>query len=251
MNKRQITSLQHPTVKHLMKLRQNHDYRDDHHLVIVSGVTLVKELVQDGFSIKTIVAENESLVPHGAQPEELVIANEDIIKKITGLHTTDGILAEIAKPTPGTLKDVKRLLVLDGISDPGNLGTLFRTALALKWDGVFLINQTCDPYNDKALRAAKGATFHLPFREGSWKELLKLVEENGLHLCVADLQGTPIDEVKKQTGGIALVMSHETRGASSQAIKNCQTVTIPINEKIESLNVAMAGGILMYVLGKL
>lgn len=252
MNKKQITSLQHPTVKHLMKLRQNRDYREDHHQVVVSGIKLVHELIKDGFAIKTLVAKNESLIPHGNKVDEVMVASEEIIKKITGLQAPDGLIAEIAKPKPSSLSGVQRLLVCDGLGDPGNLGTLLRTALALGWDGAFLINPICDVYNDKALRAAKGATFRLPLREGSWDDLRQLTSENKLKLWVADLKGDSVQEAVKQksSGGIALVMSHEAHGVSEQAATHCQAVTIPMSGKIESLNVAIAGGIIMYELGK-
>lgn len=249
MNRRHISSLQHPTIKHLAKLRQNSDYRDDHHAVVVAGTKLVHELVQDGFSLITIIATDESVIPPQAEADEIFLVTDEIIRKITGLKTNDGILAEITKPKQNDLSGVKKLLVCDGINDPGNLGTLLRTALAFDWDGVYLINPICDPYNDKALRAAKGATFRLPICQGSWDDLLALANKNNLNLWAADLKGKAVDEVAKNVG-MALVMSHEAHGLSEFAVKHCQRITIPMSGKIESLNVAIAGGIIMYELGK-
>ena len=129
----------------------------------------------------------------------------------------------------------------------GNLGTLLRTALALNWQAVFITNSSTDPYNDKALRAAKGATFRLPLMQGSWEDLNVLIKKHQMHVFVADKQGTQLSKITPQTP-ILLVLGNEAHGASSFAKERYKRICIPMNPQMESLNVASAGAILMYQL---
>lgn len=245
---KQITSLQHPIVKHFVKLRQNTDYRWDHQSVVVEGIKPVKE-VSLSQQVKRILAYDDTYLPPGISAEEILIVNDGIMKKVSGMQTPEGILAEVAMPKPASLKGMRYLIAFDRVSDPGNLGTLMRTALALGWEGAFLLPESCDPFNEKALRAARGATFRLPMAAGDWKDLKKLIEENKLEPVVADLQGISIKEFKAEKG-ILLVLGNEAQGISQEAEKMCQKVTIPMPGEMESLNVAVAGGILMYALIK-
>ena len=241
-----ITSLQNPLVKHLVKLRQNRDYRYDHHSLVIEGVKIINEVCRR-LPVKTLVALDESFIPIGCKADEILIAPMDLFEKITGLQSSEGLLAEIKMPPSASLKGLKRIIALDGVSDPGNLGTLLRTALALGWEGVFILNDSCDPYNEKALRAASGATFHIPIGTGSWKDLEALIKGNQLTPLAADTEGTPVETLSKQ-GNYLLILSNEARGLSEQAARISQKVSIPMPGPMESLNVAIAGGILMYAL---
>lgn len=246
MDIRTITSLQNPLIKHLMHLRQNHDYRETHGTVVISGFKLVKE-VSLHVPVKTLFVCDETLIPKEIKAESIFIVSENVMQKASGLKNPNGILAEVEMPKHKSLNGLKKIVALDKISDPGNLGTILRTALALHWDGAFILEDSCDPYNDKALSAAKGATFRLPIASGSWKDLEKLIKENGLAAFAADLEGIPLNEIK-HLDKMVLVLSHEAEGVSEEAAKRCDKVTIPISSDMESLNVAVAGGILMYVL---
>ncbi len=234
-----ITSLQHPLVKHLHKLRTSSSYRHAQKRALIVGQNLVKEI-----PIKTLLVVGEP--PKGLKFEECFIVTESIMKKITGLEAPEGIAAEVELPPLATLKNKKHVLVLDGVSDPGNMGTLLRTALALGWDGAYILHNSCDPYNDKALRAAKGATFRLPLRTGNWEELIELIKENKLEPIAADMGGKDVSSEKSKQ--IALVVGNEAHGLSEEARKFCTKVAIPMSGEMESLNVAVAGGILMYCL---
>lgn len=243
---RAITSLQHPLVKHLVKLRQNRDYRYDHHTLLIEGLKPVQEVCEH-LRPKLLVAVDESFIPPRCHDVECVIANEAVMQKVSGMVHPEGLIAEVPMPQASSLDKVQSLLVLDNISDPGNLGALLRTALALGWQGVFIVGESCDPYNEKALRAARGATFRLPLRQGSWSELQKLAQRNDLAPFVADLQGTPLQQVDKTVRPL-LVLSNEARGISNEAKAFCRQISIPLSGKMESLNVAAAGAILMYIL---
>jgi len=242
-----ITSVQHPIVKHIVKLRQNRDYRYDHNSLVIEGVKLISEISQDQ-RYKAVFALDESLLPKGIKSDEIFIVTESILHKISTLTTPEGIVAEISMPQPASLKGLNKIIILDGVGDPGNFGAILRSAIALGWDGVFILENSCDPFNDKAMRAARGATFRLPLAWGNWVELKKLIKANKLEPLVADLDGVNLADVKVDKK-IALVLGNESLGVSEEAKSICKSVTIPMPGKMESLNVSVAGGILMYALG--
>lgn len=171
-----------------------------------------------------------------------------------------------------SMPQLRRLLVLEGVQDPGNLGTLLRCATAFGWDGVWLLPGCCDPFNDKALRASRGASLRLPLVSGDWKQLEHVAAGNGLVLLAAEPeeleqeprqqmgqrqeQGQPtkaaggdwLQELRQQR--IALVMGTEGQGLSQRALSACRPVSVPMMGDMESLNVGIAGGILMFLLSE-
>lgn len=235
---RRITSLQHPLVKQCVKLRQDKEFREQEKAVLVSGIKLVSELSP----VKILIADREW--PE-ITAEETVITSPEIVKKITGLQNPEGVAAVVPLPPFADLSRSKKLVILDGLSDPGNVGTLLRTALALGWDGAFLTAGSSDPFNEKAIRAAKGATFRLPLCVGSWDALSLLL--TGRQVFIADAHGEPI-KGGSQKEKISLILGNEARGLSPQAKKIGNTISIPMSPEMESLNVASAGAILMYAL---
>lgn len=241
-----ITSLQHPAVKHLVKLRHNRDYREEHGSAIIEGIKMVTEVCQH-IAPKSLFVLDPSLIPSGLKPGTVVTVSEEVLAKITATPSPEGIVAEVPIPAQASLQGKKRLIALDGVNDPGNMGTLLRTALALGFEGAFLFHDCCDPCNDKALRAAKGATFQLPMRNGTWEELKAFADREGLPLYAADLNGTPASETRFPQG-LILVLGSEAHGLSLPTRVECQKITIPQRGAIDSLNVAVAGGILMYVI---
>lgn len=241
---KEISSLQHPLVKHLVKLRQNSDYRIDHHAIVIEGIKVIQEISKSQ-PFKTIVTTHPDLIPKNAKADETFIVTPEIIQKISGLKNSEEILVEVAMPKPSDLKNKKYIIALDRINDPGNLGTIIRTSLALGWDGLFFLDESCDPYNDKALRASRGAIFHLPTAKGSWKDLQKIIVDNKLKALVADIKGKPFREVSS-TEGIVLVLGNEAQGPSKEALSACSPITIPMPGEMDSLNVSVAAGILMH-----
>jgi len=246
MSKKILSSLQNPLVKHWVKLRQNADYRHEHKRVLIEGSKMVHEIALH-HPVYSIIALNESLLPKDTRAEEIYIVPEEILYKISGSLHPEGIIAEVAMPTPGTLKPNQKILVLDSISDPGNMGALIRTTLALSWDAICLVGSCCDPFNDKALRAAKGATFRLPLIHSNWKELKEFASTHKKEFIVADLKGKEPTEFAGKNNFL-LVLSNESHGVSEEAA-SYPKVSIPITGNMESLNVAVAGGILLFTLG--
>lgn len=237
---RSISSLQHPLVKRLVKLRDSRSFRAQEKSVLIVGVTLVSDVAAH-MPLKTLI----SVDPLPFNAKESYLAPPEVLKKIINISTDDLVAAEVELPAPSSLEGKKMIVVLDALADPGNVGTILRTAVALGWDGAFLTPNTADPFNDKALRAARGAPLFLPLRQGSWEELTELVRSNKMTVYVADIEGKELQEAvfKKP---LALVLGHETLGPSAQAKELGQAVTIPMESSMESLNVASAAAIIMY-----
>ena len=191
------------------------------------------------FPLKKLLLRSDLSVGDFPKAENTYLVDEAILKKISGLPQPEGAIATLALPKSTDLSSKKRLLILDHISDPGNLGTLIRSAYALQYDGVLFLGGV-DPFNDKALRAAKGATFHLPFSTN-------FNDVKNFTLFAGALDGKPIDECQPKEP-YAIIVSHESHGLSADLVKHAVRVTIPINPDVDSLNVAIAGGILLYAL---
>jgi len=235
MPPKKILSLQHPKVKHWVALRKERGYREEMGRMLISGKKVVEEL---SGPIEEVIA---------VEPAEGVtsLVTHEIMKKITGLQEPDGWAAEISLPPPSVFDKEKFILILDRVQDPGNLGTLLRTALALGWEGVILTGDTVDLFNDKAMRSARGATFRLPYTRKTHAELATWVK--GRQVWVADLEGEAASKVTLRPP-LVLVLSNEGQGVSEWAQKIGQKVSIAMKGEMESLSVASAGAILMYAL---
>lgn len=234
---REITSLQHPIVKSLTRLRKSRKERCQREQALLTDDTLIEELAEY-FALDLLLTSNRE---KRIKAKELFFVTPEILKKITGVESPETCAAVIAIPRPKAINCEANQLILDRISDPGNLGTLLRSARAFGFSEIVLTPETCDPFNDKALRAAKGSTFFLNITESSYADL----EEP----LVADRRGTPFTQVSAKRP-IRLLLSHESQGLSKWA-STCKTkISIPMLEGTESLNVASAGAILMHHFGE-
>jgi TrmH family RNA methyltransferase len=245
---REITSLQHPLIKHLVKLRDNRGYRYDSRSVVISGLNLIRELAPR-FTFRALLLAEKFEPEFRFSAKNVYKVPLEMIKKVTGLENPEPIAAEIEMPVQPSLTSLNFLLILDGIADPGNLGTLLRTACGLGWDGAFLTPRSADPFNDKALRAAKGATFKLPWKIGSIEELFDLLKKNKMVLFAADAKGKDFFNQPFRPP-LALALGNEAHGLAAPLKQNAELIAIPMEENMESLNVASAGAILMYTLKK-
>ncbi|KAA6423787.1 MAG: putative tRNA rRNA methyltransferase slr1673-like [Trebouxia sp. A1-2] len=204
------------------------------------------------------------------------------MNKMCGLQNSDGVqaVAEVDMPKFANLSDanttsLQRLLVLERLQDPGNLGTLLRTAVALGWDACFLLPGCCDPFNDKALKAGRGAAFKLPTAKGKWDELLHVMHRHDMqcygaspersdtaafaqqleakHAVLArqlsDLPQSSTKEAQDEVVGsnaMCIVLGSEGQGLSKTALEHSTPLAIPMTDRMESLNVSQAGAILMF-----
>jgi TrmH family RNA methyltransferase len=239
-----ITSLQHPLVKHLVKLRIDSSHRYECQALILEGVKPIQEV--STHITKLLYTPAYASVALSLSGEKWQVT-EAILQKISGMSSPEGIVAEIRMPPFVSLDNARHILALDGISDPGNMGTLLRTALALGWETIYFLPESCDPFNEKVLRAARGAHFKLTLAKGTALQLHQWVDKERIQALLADIQGKAPEEVPMASRRL-LVLGNEAHGASVEVRNFCQSVTIPMAGEMESLNVAIAGGILLYLL---
>lgn len=241
---RVLTSLQHPLVKHLTKLRADSAYRYKNQALILDGIKPIQEV--SSHIQKLLFTPSHASLAASFSVEKWQVT-EAILNKISGMVSPEGIIAEVRMPSFISLDKARQVLALDGISDPGNMGTLLRTALALGWDTVYFLPGSCDPFNEKAIRAARGAHFKLSLTKGHAEQLHEWVNRDQVQSVVADIEGNIPENIPFAKHRL-LVLGNEAHGASAAIRQFCQPVTIPMPGEMESLNVAVAGGILLYLL---
>jgi len=237
----QIKSLQHSIVKHCVKLRENGHYREQQRSLLITGKKQILELPSNIPLINLFCLEGHTPIRSANNHYSV---SDPILKKISGLLAPEPYVAEIGLPMP-KIQKLERLLICDKVSDPGNLGTLLRTALSFNFDAVFLLEGCVDPFNDKVIRAAKGALFHLPLFIGNWQQLLSLQIQYNLNLYQADLEGPSLLD-QSILLPFGLILGNESHGTSKEAKEHAASISIPISPSMDSLNVAIAGGVLMF-----
>ncbi|MCH9633271.1 MAG: 23S rRNA (guanosine-2'-O-)-methyltransferase RlmB [Chlamydiae bacterium] len=237
-----ITSSQNSIVKHLTKLRKDASYRKKEGKILLEGKKIILEALKK-HSLKSL------LIPENSKPIEghsFDYLKQDLAQKISSLKSCDGYFAEIQRPLNNELLSCEKILVIDHLQDPGNLGTLIRTALALNFEGIYIIDQSVDPFSPKVIRSSMGAALHIPIRQGDYQELQNLLNARSFHTFIANAQGNAIDKQDVQKP-FALILGNEAKGPQIEKFSNYKLISIPI-ENVDSLNVAVAGSLLMYQL---
>ncbi len=233
-----ITSSTNQTFKDLLKLKQK-KYRDEHYLV--EGDHLVDDALRHGVA-DLIITSDENY--RSSLPVFLI--SQGLMEKLAFTKTPQNVMARVKKVQENTLGDFNRYLVLDGLQDPGNIGTLIRTALALGIEQVILSDECVDLYNDKLLRSAQGAHFRISIIRGDLHELIPRLQANGVFVLATALSGgQPLDLIAKREK-MAFVLGNEGNGMNRDIIDLCDGIGFIEIEAMESLNVAIAGSILMY-----
>lgn len=222
---------------------------------VIEGVRLIEEAVGAGIAPALVLyaarAEDQPrahmlLERLRAATPEIYAVSDTVMQAMSSTEMPQGIVAVvpfIALPLPATPQFV---LILDAVRDPGNVGAILRSARAAGVDVVFCAPATADPYNDKVLRAAMGAHFHVPLRVAQWKDIREALRDIQ-HIYLADAHGE-IDYVRADwSPPVALIIGSEAEGASDMG-KEIATVhvSIPMRGGAESLNAAMAATVLLF-----
>lgn len=243
---KEITSPQNSLIQDLVKIRDDPRKRNSVKRIVIEGVKLIEDVALVS-PLKVVLAKEKKILERFSA-EESYLVSEAVLKKLSSTENPEGVVALVPMPSIVFPKNLSRLLVLDRLQDPGNVGVLMRSAFALGWDAVFLVTGTADPFNDKALRSAKGATFRLPIERGGLTRLQEIVAEHKLKLLAADMLGEPLPQTKVHCRHIALALGNEGQGLSQELKDAAMKISIPMRPGAESLNVASSGAILMYEL---
>lgn len=249
-----ITSLHNPAI---VRARSLHRRKGRHAqgAFLVEGVRSVREALARAAPVRALILcpemlDEEARAAFAATGHATLRVSEPVMRGLAGTESPQGVVAVVALPERALpALDPRRslVLVLDGVRDPGNVGTLIRTAAAAGCAAVVTTAGAADAFNPKVVRAAMGAHFHLPVvAEADWDwlgpELATLPAVYGAEMAAA----TPYDAVDWR-GGAALVIGHEDRGLSDEARTWCRArVTIPMPGAFESLNAAVSGAVILF-----
>lgn len=234
-----ITSIHNETIKSLKKLYKK-KYRDQENCFLVEGHHMVNEALASGMADLVITTDSNYQCDC-----DVLIVSETVIKHLSETKTPQNVLARCRKPDNKIVAG-HRYLILDGVQDPGNVGTMIRSALAFGFDQVILSDDSVDLYNDKVLRSTQGALFHISVIRSQLKALIPELKQKGVKVIGTSLQSAvPIDDINT-VDQMAFVMGSEGQGMHDDILSLCdQALYIPITT-MESLNVGVAAGIIMH-----
>lgn len=247
-----ITSTQNPRIRALRSLRHA-KARAEAGCYLVEGEKLCAEALRDAY-VQTLLVDVEKQAHYAALIEkarDVILAPAHVVAAVSEAKTPQGIVASVRFPVPLDLDQAQGfVLALDGVQDPGNLGTMLRTAEAAGFQGVLLSPQCADAFSIKAARATMGSVLRLPLWRGALPEALDILRSKGFQRVGAAAGGIPLAEAAQGLRPpLALVIGSEGQGISGQvAAKLDLTVALPMRGRAESLNAAVAAGILMYSL---
>lgn len=235
-----ITSINNEKVAAWAKLKMK-KFRDIEHLFIVESEHLVSEALKKGI-VKEIITteEKEYSVP-------VYVVTEEIMKRISSLVTPSKVMAVCSYILPDDISG--NVLLLDRLQDPGNLGTIIRSAVAFNFNTIIVSNDTVDVYNDKAIRSSEGMIFNINVIKSDLKQMIPLLKEKGYYIVGTDVnRGHDIKEFKGHK--CAFIIGNEGAGMSLELKELCDSfVYIKTSDACESLNAAVASSIIMYETG--
>jgi TrmH family RNA methyltransferase len=252
-----ISSLSNAQVKNLTLLQKKSKARDEQGIYVVEGLKMFEEAKAAGLLRKAYSSESfyqEILLerPGFFDDLEYELLTDSIFKDVSDTLTPQGILGTVEKSVY-KLEDMLNapdacLLILEDIRDPGNLGTMIRTAEGAGISGIIFNSTTVDIYNPKVIRATMGSIYRVPFFQAEhFYETLKKMKEHDITIYAAHLMGIPYDTEGSFRKRCAFLIGNEANGLTEHGTKEADTlIKIPMAGKVESLNAAVAAAILMY-----
>ena len=250
-----IQSKDNKTIKHIISLQQR-KYRQKFGEYTVEGIRAVTDIGKKDFLRSILIRESkrselEPLVQKGFTVSSIYIVQDPIFDKIEHSVNGQGILG-IAKKCVNDLHSLIAedglYVALDGVQDPGNLGTIIRTAVAAGAKGIFLLKGTVDPYNEKCVRSTMSALCNIPiFEDVTLSEFYDFIKDNTIKTYVTSLENAKPYHTISYAKRTMIILGNEGNGVSREIIEMCdQAITIPMYGDIESLNVSIAAALCMY-----
>ncbi|WP_164216841.1 RNA methyltransferase [Virgibacillus sp. YIM 98842] len=242
-----ITSLKNEKVKNWKKLHKRKT-RMENQTFLIEGFHLLEEAFNSCWIIKEVIIQHTVALPDWCNRLPVVEVSEQVFRQISRTESPQGIAAVVA------MKEVQKIegnqiLLIDAVQDPGNLGTMIRTADACGFAGIIAGLDTVDIYNDKVIRATQGSLFHIPVYQQELKDEIIRLKKKKFQVWATALQGAEQFNFVPVPEKTALIVGNEGAGVRESLLAAAdKTVRIPIYGKAESLNVSVAAGILMYYL---
>ena len=240
-----ISSRKNPLLQQVKKLLSSRAERRKTGLFVADGTKLLEEAVKYWPGLQTVILTDgvEIQVPDHVR---VVRVPEDVMASISPMEAPQGALFLGKLPEQTEFVPKKGMLILDGVQDPGNIGTILRTADAMDVP-VVLLEGCADPWSWKVIRSTMGAAFRTPVVQASWEEVLGKCREAGIPIGVTALSDRAVDIRSAELSEMALVIGSEGRGVRKEVLENADhELIIPMNPHCESLNAAIAAAIVMW-----
>ncbi|KAF1303487.1 RNA methyltransferase [Enterococcus saccharolyticus] len=248
---KEIQSTKNTIIKERNKLHKR-KYREQENRYLLEGFHLVEEAVASSSTVEEIFLDSRGFKEWGEwatqQAAMCYLVSDEVMKHLSDLPTPQGMIATVQKVTENTMDLTGKWLLLDNVQDPGNVGTMIRTADAAGFDGVILGEGTADIYSTKVLRSMQGSQFHLPVFSANLLEVIPKLQANQVPVYGTELNVDAVTFTQlEKTNQVALILGNEGQGVTKNILEvTDKNIYIPIYGKAESLNVGVAAGILMY-----
>ena len=249
MMQEHITSRKNPLLQQVKKLLSSRKEREKAGLFVADGTKLLEEAVKYEKGLHTVILSEgiDMQLPAGVR---VVRVPGDVMASISPMEAPQGALFLCRLPEKTQVKPVPGMLLLDGIQDPGNIGTILRTADALEVP-VVLLEGCADPYSHKVVRASMGAVFRTQVIQSAWEEVQAACRAAKIPVAVTALSDTAKDIREADLSKMAVVIGSEGQGVRKQILEtaDCRLI-IPMNPRCESLNAGIAAAICMWQMKK-
>lgn len=245
MTEQRITARKNPLLQQVRKLLSSRREREMTGLFVADGVKLLGEAVRWWPGLDTVILSDgvQAQIPDHVR---VVRVPEDVMESISPMQTPQGALFLCRLPESRSFAPQPGMLLLDGIQDPGNLGTILRTADALQIP-VALLEGCADPYSHKVVRASMGAVFRTPVQQTTWQTVKAACAEARIPVAVTALSDRAKDIREAELPRMAVVIGSEGQGVRQEILEAAQAeLIIPMNPNCESLNAAIAAAIVMW-----
>lgn len=243
--KSMITSAKNEKIKALRKLHKKKE-RTETGTFLVEGNHLVEEAWKSNWTILEVIAQEGVELPKWCEEIQVSFVTEQVFQHVSQTKSPQGIAA-VVKIKEAMVDLDNHLLLIDAIQDPGNLGTMIRTADAAGFGGIILGSGTVDLYNDKVVRSTQGSLFHIPIKAAPLDTEIEQLKQHGYTIWATALQNAHNFSETNRNSKVALILGNEGAGVQQVLQEEADNVVkIPIYGEAESLNVSIAAGILMY-----
>ena len=241
-----ISSRKNPLLQQVRKLISSRSARQKEGLFVADGTKLLQEAIRYCPDLDTVILSEGVAVDNIPDHVRVVRIPGDVMSSVSPMETPQGALFLCRIPEKQDIVPVPGMLILDGIQDPGNVGTILRTADALDVP-VVLLEGCADPYNWKTARSSMGAVFRIPVIQARWEEVKDACKEAGIPIGVTALSDRAVDIRTASLRRMALVIGSEGQGDRREILESAdQELIIPMNPHCESLNAAIAAAIVMW-----
>ena len=256
---RRIESKDNPLIRRLSRLAGERKFRRTQGEMVCEGEKMLREALTSGVAVREVVVgetrqfDPELLARAEAQGARLTEVPESLLARLSNVETPQGLVFVCDQPvfTLERLSQARRLLVLDGLQDPGNLGTILRTADAFALDGIVLCEGCVDPVSPKVVRATMGAIFRIPIVMAKLEETAQWLAQRDIPLYATALREDSVPLTAVSLHRAAVIIGNEGRGVSERGlVLSEKQLIIPMAGRAESLNASIAASIVMYEMSR-